>query len=264
MDDTAPVVVVTDLDGTLLDHDTYRAGPAAGAIDRLQRAGVRIVCCSAKTRAEQQVHRRELAITGPFIVENGAAVHGDDGDALVMLGLPYAQVLAGLAAAAHQVGITVRGFADMSVEELARRTGLGHEAAGRARRRDYTEAFVIDQDAGGTEPDALAAALGDQGLSLQRGARFWTASGPHDKGMAVARLRTLLAAELGRAPRLYGIGDAHNDTAMLAAVDVAMLVRRPDGRWADLPVDDLHRLDGVGPQGWVQMARRLLGDFLPG
>ena len=32
---TAPIVVVTDLDGTLLDHDTYEAGPAADAVSAL-------------------------------------------------------------------------------------------------------------------------------------------------------------------------------------------------------------------------------------
>jgi mannosyl-3-phosphoglycerate phosphatase family protein len=256
MGDSAPIVVVTDLDGTLLDHDTYEAGPAAAAVTALQDAGAVIVCCSAKTRTEQQVHRDELGIDGPFIVENGAAVHGADGAALEILGLPYDEVRRRLATAAARLGVTVRGFGDMPAAELARRTNLSEAAAQRAQAREYTEAFVVE----GPQPDAngLGAALADAGLHLQRGARFWTAGGAHDKGLAVGRLRQLLTRELGRSPMLYGLGDTYNDAAMLAAVDIPFLVQRPDGTWADLAVEGLRRLPGIGPAGWCQGADAIL------
>lgn len=251
----APVVVVTDLDGTLLDHDTYDAGPAAPRISALQEAGVVIVCCSAKTRAEQLVHRRDLAITGPFIVENGAAVCTDAGTERV-LGLGYGEVRERLAVAARALGIGVRGFGDMDVAEVAQRTNLSPAAAELARRRDHTEPFVVlDADPGEA---ALRDALGAAGLGLQRGSRFWTASGRHDKGDAVAVLRQLLAGDPARAPLLYGLGDTHNDTAMLAAVDVPLLVQRPDGAWADIDLDRYERIDGIGPAGWALAADRIL------
>ena len=247
---------MTDLDGTLLDHDTYQAGPAAPVVTRLQREGVIVVCCSAKTRTEQHVHRAELAIEGPFIVENGAAVIGDDGQPLVVLGLAYDDVRGRLARAATALGVTVRGFADMSIDELMARTNLSKAAAERARAREHTEAFVVVN----AQPDAsdLANALADVGLTLQRGARFWTTSGAHDKGVAVGWLRQYLAAELGEPPVLYGFGDTYNDAAMLAAVDVPFLVQRPDATWADLPVDGLQRLVGIGPVGWCAGASRVL------
>lgn len=253
---TAPIVVVTDLDGTLLDHDTYEAGPAADAVTALQDAGILIVCCSAKTRSEQQVHRRQLRIDGPYIVENGAAVHGDEGDALEVLGLAYSDVRHRLARAASRLGVTVHGFADMSTAELAARTNLSHDAARRAKAREHTEAFVVLGDQ--PDPDDLSAALVSVDLKLQRGARFWTAGGDHDKGKAVDRLRELLTRDLGRRPLLYGVGDSYNDVAMLAAVDVPFLVRRPDGSWADLPVHGIEHLDGIGPSGWCLGAETIL------
>jgi hypothetical protein len=45
---------------------------------------------------------------------------------------------------------------------------------------------------------------------------------------------------------------------MLAAVDVPFLVQRPDGTWADLPVDAIERLDGIGPAGWCAGADLIL------
>jgi mannosyl-3-phosphoglycerate phosphatase len=256
MDAHKPIVVVTDLDGTLLDHDTYEAGPATAAVTALQDAGIMIVCCSAKTRAEQQIHRQQLAIGGPFIVENGAAILSDDDDPLEVLGLAYHEVRSRLARAADHLGVTVRGFADMSLAELMQRTNLSEAAAIRAKAREYTEAFVVVDPE--TDPDELAAALAQADLTLQRGARFWTASGAHDKGLAVERLRQRLTRDLGDRPLLYGLGDTYNDAAMLAAVDVPFLVQRPDGSWADLPVDGLERLPGIGPAGWCQGADLIL------
>lgn len=252
---TAPIVVVTDLDGTLLDHDTYEAGPAAAKVAELQRADIPVVCCSAKTRAEQRVHRRELNITAPFIIENGAAVHDDDGP-LQAFGLEYDTVRARLRDAASHLGVRLRGFGDMDVGEVAERTNLSAAAAGLAQQRAHTEPFVVEDS--GIDEQTLRSALREVDLTLQRGARFWTASGSHDKGVAVRALRELYAARSGERPLIYGLGDTYNDAAMLAAVDIAMLVQRPDGTWADLAVDAITRLDGVGPAGWCHGADLVL------
>jgi mannosyl-3-phosphoglycerate phosphatase family protein len=214
-----------------------------------------VVFCSAKTRAEQVVLRGVLGVTGPFIVENGAAVYDDDGPVRV-LGLDYDDARARLRRAARELGVVVRGFGDMDVDEVAERTRLSREAAARARERDHTEPFVLVD--GDLDEDTLRDALARFGLGLQRGARFWTASGRHDKGDAVAVLRDVYARERGARPRVYALGDTHNDTAMLAAADVALLVQRPDGTWADLDVDGLVRVDGIGPAGWARAADAIL------
>lgn len=254
---TAPIVVVTDLDGTLLDHDTYEAGPAAAKVTALLEAGVPVIFCSAKTRAEQRVHRSDLGVTDPFIVENGAAVLDDSGPVDV-LGLEYGDVRRRLRRAARSLGVTLRGFGDMDVAEVAGRTLLSPAAAERAQAREYTEPFVVaDAGANLTQAD-LRDALGDVDLDLQRGARFWTASGRHDKGAAVGVLRERWTVEHHQRPRVYGVGDTWNDAAMLAAADVAMLVQRPDGSWADLDIDNLTRLDGIGPFGWCIGADAIL------
>lgn len=254
MSPTAPIVVVTDLDGTLLDHDTYEPGPAAAKLAELQDAGVPVVFCSAKTRAEQEVHREALGVTGPFIVENGAAVY-DDG-AVHVLGLDYDDARARLRRAARDLGVRVRGFGDMGVDEVAARTQLSREAAARARRRDHTEPFVLVD--GDVDEATLRDAFARHELGVQHGARFWTASGRHDKGDAVTVLRDLCARGRGGRPLIYALGDTHNDAAMLAAADVAMLVQRPDGTWDDLDVDGLVRVDGIGPAGWARAADSIL------
>jgi mannosyl-3-phosphoglycerate phosphatase len=66
-------LVFTDLDGTLLDSRTCSYEKSLAAINRLEQKGIPIIFCSAKTRAEQEVYRRELGLRHPFVVENGGA-----------------------------------------------------------------------------------------------------------------------------------------------------------------------------------------------
>lgn len=45
-------LIFTDLDGTLLDHDTYGYGEAREALDYIKRRRIPLILCSSKTRAE--------------------------------------------------------------------------------------------------------------------------------------------------------------------------------------------------------------------
>ncbi|MDJ0925353.1 MAG: HAD-IIB family hydrolase [Acidimicrobiia bacterium] len=234
-------VVFTDLDGTLLDHETYQPGPALPALRELLAEGVAVYFCSAKTWTEQTVIAAELDVAVGFIVENGAAVYEPDGSATVF-GTPYRLVRRKLAEAAATVGARVRGYGDMPVSEVMRHTGLDADRAEYARKREYTESFIIESG----DSYELGQAMAIRGLRLQRGSRFWTAQGEHDKGQAVGHV----IARFGDSVESYGLGDYDNDIGMLNAVDTPMLVQLPDGSWRDLPVEDMIRLDGVGPAGW--------------
>jgi mannosyl-3-phosphoglycerate phosphatase family protein len=254
-------VLFTDIDGTLVAHDTYDPGPSAGAVARLQRAGIPVVLCSAKTRAEQVALRTRLKIEDPYVVENGAGVifpvdfpgslAGEGEQELVTFGLTYREVREGLEHAAAQAGVSVQGFGDLSVEEVSNLTGLSLAGAARARTREFTETFVIEDPTPETE-NRLAERLDEYGMGMLRGARYWTALGRHDKAQAV---RYVIARyeEFGPVTS-YGVGDFTNDLGMLEAVDVPMLVQQADGTWADLDLPGLMRLKGIGPEGWPRAA----------
>jgi mannosyl-3-phosphoglycerate phosphatase len=248
-------LLVTDLDGTLLDADTYDPGPAAAALRRVLDAGIEVAFCSSKTRAEQEALARDLGVDVTLVVENGAAILPPGGPPTV-LGQPYETVRDHLRAAAEEARIEVRGYGDMPPQEVAERTGLDPEAATRARAREYSESFLVtsDEEPGGME--RLERALASRGLRMIEGARFLTACGEHDKGVAIRRL----VASLDPPPLTYGIGDHHNDVEMLEAVDVAVLVARPDGGWAAVPVDGLVRIPRAGPVGWVEAADMVLAE----
>ena len=244
-----PAILFTDLDGTLLDLETYDPGPAAAALHRVLDAGVSVYFCSSKTFVEQQAIAASLDVAVGMIVENGAAVHDTDGHTNEF-GTDYETVRTGLRRAARDAGVEFCGYADMTEQEVMRHTGLDREAALRACRRGYSESFLIEAG----EPESLATSLESQGLRLVRGARFWTVQGQHDKGVAVRFVVDRIAAAS------YGLGDHDNDLEMLLAVDRPMIVQRPDGTWRNLPVPNMTRLSGIGPAGWRQGAEVILGD----
>lgn len=234
------LAVVSDLDGTLLDHETYSADAVKPALARLAGAGIPLILSSSKTRAEIEAVQRDLGVHGPFISENGGGVFLPAAARpaarwpvrrvgpydLVAMGLPYAEVVARLHEAAQSSGVDIRGFSDMSDEDLAGDSGLSAEQARLAKVRDFGEPFRI---LGGTESDVhgFARACESLGLTLTRGGRYHHASGPHDKGAAVRILRDVLWPS-GEAVRLVGFGDGLNDAELLAQVDVPVIVRGHD------------------------------------
>ncbi len=263
MGDGPRAMVFTDLDGTLLDHHTYRWDPAVPALEALRSRGIPVVLCSSKTRAEMTEIQQALGLVGPMVVENGGAVVSTgagelearfpervDGLPARVFGRPYGELRAALERLRQEVPGTLRGFGDMDDREVARRTGLPPEKARLARRREYDEPFVWEPEPGPAEVEAARRALARWGVRLTRGGRFWHLTGGNDKGRAV---RWLVAAALeawGEPPRTLGLGDSENDVPMLLAVDRGVLVARPGGGHLSPRPGGVRTVPGVGPGGW--------------
>ena len=45
---------------------------------------------------------------------------------------------------------------------------------------------------------------------------------------------------------------------MLEAVDQPAVVRRKDGTWLELPLNNLYKARGEGPEGWVEVVNKFI------
>ncbi len=265
------LLVLTDLDGTLLDAETYSFDAAKEALDQLRARGVPLILVSSKTRAEMEPLRFQFDGQDPFIVENGAAIFAPQGyfscpweEAMlrgpyqcVELGIPYATLRVALRELEQHLGCRLRGFGDMPAEEIAERTGLSLPDARRAKQREYDEPFVADPP----HPplDAMNAFLAPKALCCTRGGRFYHLMGNTDKGRACQILIDQFRRHYGGPTVTVAVGDSLNDLPMLAIADHPMLVKKADGSHEpglDLP--RLIRLPGIGPVGWNQAILDLL------
>lgn len=264
-----PLVVFTDLDATLLDHASYSFEPARPALEALAKNGVPVVLCTSKTKAETERWRRALGNTHPFIVENGGALFVPEGTfgpavsydrieggyGVLEFGRPYAELREALAAVREATRMPLRGFGDMTVEEIAERCGFSRDYAELAARRQYDEPFI------GADPTLFGAVVrgaAAAGLSIVSGGRFHHLVGGNDKGRAVRALLDLYDAA-GEPVQSVGLGDSPNDEPMLKEVDIPILVRRPNGGHADfLHLPGLVIAPYAGPEGWREAVLSLL------
>jgi mannosyl-3-phosphoglycerate phosphatase len=242
-----PLMVFTDLDGTLIDHHTYDWTPAAPAIAALKAAGAGIVLASSKTAVEIDVLRAEMGLQAwPAIVENGAgllAAHASPGADTTQ----YAALRAALADVPNAVRRHFVGFGDMTVDTVVAVTGLTQVGAALAKQRAYSEPGLWQGDA--QDRDAFLAHLAAQNISAQQGGRFLTLS----FGATKADQMRALCKEYR--PRVtIALGDAPNDIKMLQASDYGVVIANPDR--PQLPVLDgeaegrILRTTDAGPVGW--------------
>lgn len=250
------LLVFTDLDGSLLDHDTYSWEAARPALDRLRAAGIPVIAVSSKTLAELDELRASLPLSEIRVAENGAVIA--TGDAPPEITPPeYDALRAILADLASQPGMAFTGFGDMSTEQVMAATGLSQADAVRARQRLASEPLLWQ---GSTQAlEAFKQAIRQRGLRCLRGGRFLHVLGDTDKGRAVTRIRNVYQQHSNKQVHTIGLGDGDNDKDMLMAVDHPVVIRRKDGSHLQLAQrPDALITDQAGPTGWNRAIQQLL------
>lgn len=262
-------LVITDLDGTLLDHHTYSFEEALPALDLLRHSNIPVVFCTSKTRAETELWRTRIGNRHPFIVENGGAVYlprdyfptpppgaRESGAYLALeLGAKYPELVETLRQASARSGCRVRGFAGMTAGEVAAECGMSLEQARLAQEREYDEPFtILDPD----RQDLLLEAIYAAGKNAVRGGRFHHIVGGNDKAVATGRLIALYRRVAPRV-RTIGLGDGLNDAPFLNLVDVPILLPSAHIERLRVAVPQGILAPGPGPRGWNQALLQIVG-----
>jgi mannosyl-3-phosphoglycerate phosphatase len=248
------LLVFSDLDGTLLDHQSYSWQPAAGVLRRLELAGCGVILASSKTAAEIAPLREAMGLSDwPAIVENGgglleAGADGGGGDG------PYRE----LRAAIGRLPGGFIGFGDMTAQDIADRTGLSPKDAALAQARQFSEPGLWTGSNAGREN--FIAKAREAGLLAQQGGRFLTLS---FGGTKADRMAEIIARY--RPARTVALGDAPNDLDMLTRADLGVVVANPASPGIPpLPEEADGRIRRTrlhGPAGWAEAMTALLDEL---
>jgi mannosyl-3-phosphoglycerate phosphatase len=257
------IVVLTDPDGTLLDHRAHPCVPSYKAFRVLADHNIPLVLCSSRTRAELEIIQQEFRFRHPFISENGGAVYlprgyfspsSDSADVsgydVIPFGGSHQHVVDTLRRTAEAQGIEVRGFNGMSVQEVANECGLTLAEARLAQLREFGEPFrILSSDP--AVHSRLINALRRAGLRCVNGGGFHHVSSGADVRRSVQALRSLYRQRFGRVLTV-GVSAGLTDPSLLGVVDIPIVV--PDSE-VDLArvlrkVPTARVTNATGSAGW--------------
>lgn len=266
-------IIFTDLDGTLIDHDTYSYEPAEPALELLKKHNIPLVFCTSKTRAEIEFYINKLDSPHPFISENGGAIFipkgyfdvdydytmSHENYNIIELGTVYPRLRKVLEDIKNSISAEIIGFGDLDDKGVSKDTGLDIESARLAKMREYDEAFkVVGQEE--KVADRIIGLIKSHGLNYTRGGRYWHIMGDNDKGKAVDILSDIYRKQFGNL-QTVGLGDSLNDLPMLKSVDIPYLVQKPGGKHDKSITDSkIIQVEGIGPEGWNQAIINLISN----
>ncbi|MEM9335898.1 MAG: HAD-IIB family hydrolase [Pseudomonadota bacterium] len=259
------LIVFTDLDGTLLDHNTYEWQAAKPALEQLTSRNIPLVLVSSKTYAELSGYRDELKLEYPVVAENGASIHvaGQEfPDTMAVDGAVERGELQRIYRdIKEQHGYRCEAFFELGTDGIVTQTALPPARAALANERAASEPILwLDTEARAAE---FAAKAREHGLNCVRGGRFLHLIGQTSKEKAVQQL---IDTYVDRYPSEHvlsvSLGDGPNDIGMLETTDIAVVI--PGKHRHDMTLTTQNRIvrpAAHGPDGWNEAMLALLAEY---
>jgi len=267
-DDNSQWVVISDLDGTLLNHDTYTVNGALDAIEILKINKIPIIFNTSKTYAETLIIRNQLGISDPFIIENGSCIYmpvkqftkpsssaylRDDYWAIEMgKSCKYIQdILTSISTPSS----SYTRLSQCTVDQAIELTCLTHDTASLAINREYSEPVIWHSDESHLADFKIQ--LQQYDLTTLAGGRFLHVLGGCDKGRATKKLIELYNKSL----KTIILGDSENDADMLSIADISIIVNSPSNNKLLKIITPTIRSTNCAPDGWSEAIHKALPDL---
>ena len=218
--------VVSDVDGTLMDH-SYDLTPAKDTIKILQKLSIPVILCTSKTASEVKVIRRELDLKDPYIVENGAAIYGESlkkVNGKIILGEKYETLEEILNLISKEIDYKLIPLNNLTDHEATELTGLKGNSLTLMRDRHWSMPFL-------NPPNFLEEKINicckTFKVDIFKGNRMsHLLSSNSNKGKAINSLKKY---SNNQNIQIIGLGDSPNDLPLLLNSDIKIVIPSEDG-----------------------------------
>ncbi|WP_419763603.1 MAG: HAD-IIB family hydrolase [Arcobacter sp.] len=258
-DNKTEYLIFTDLDGTLLDHKTYDFSEAKEMLDFIDKQKIPLIIVTSKTKDEVIELQKKLNISMPFIIENGAGIFipKDNTFELIALGKTYETTITTFKK--YSKNFPLKGFHQMSDAEVSLHTELPIEKAKQARKRTFSEPFILEDE---SKLEALKKIAIEDGFDVVKGGRFYhLITFGQDKAKAVKYMKSYYENLYNKSFNAIALGDGENDITMLESVDTPILIKKHDGTFINCAIKNLIKSDYIGPKGWNESLKRILNAY---
>ncbi len=241
--------VVSDVDGTLMDH-SYDLTPAIETIKTLKKLSIPVILCTSKTASEVKVIRKELNITDPYIVENGGAIYGESlkkVNGKIILGEKYELLEEILNFISKEIDYKLIPLNNLSDKDATNLTGLKGNSLDLMRDRHWSMPFLNPPN---FLEEKIKMSCKKFKVDIFKGNRMsHLLSINSNKGKAINALK-----KYANIPniKIIGLGDSPNDMPLLLNSDIRVVIPGITGPNLDLldQLKDLEYILASEPNGY--------------
>lgn len=273
------IIIFSDLDGCLLDHNDYSFTAAKPLLKELKKHGIPLIINSSKTQMEIAAIQKDMDIDLPFIIENGAAIFFSSSQSNKPFAIAneqldtidhyqikkFALFRESLLSISNRIKrkhkFQYKGFSDMSTGQIAELTQLSATDAFAASQRYFSEP-VLWQD---TQSRLMQfkQLLAEHDIELIEGGRFIHLCSQYSKGQAMQWLLEHWQQDNTANKIVIALGDSMNDVSMLNNSDYAIVIKNNGKKInANGKIQTIYS-SLPGTSGWVETLSTLLNQLIP-
>ena len=256
------IVIFTDLDGTLLDKNTFKFDKIEKYFRELLSKDIIIIPNSSKTEAELSDFNKQYNLNLSFIAENGSSIHGLN---LIHKNLPEKITLSRSADQIYEIynenipshlKDKITFILKLNSKEQQEIFGLPMDKIKLALKRDYS--LPIQFNGNEIEKNEFIKIINNAGLTVQTGGRIMNICDNVNKSKAMLKTLELINKEIDDEVITIGVGDNQNDVDMLRQSNYACLVKNEDFDSSLINIDNLIKSSEPSPNGWADVIKTAL------
>tara|TARA_Y100000816_G_scaffold114767_1_gene80349 strand:- start:1157 stop:1960 length:804 start_codon:yes stop_codon:yes gene_type:complete len=253
------IIIFTDLDGTLLNKDTFNFDEIESYFRKLLLEGIKIIPNTSKTEAELSDFNKQYNLNLSFIAENGSSIHGLN---LINANLPQKISLSKPVDQINEIYNLHTPFelkkkvifiSKLNTNEQKKIFGLPLTKIKLAMKRKYS--IPIQFNGTEVEKNQFTKIINDAGLSIQTGGRLMNICDKVNKSMALIKTLEAIRSEIKNEITTIGVGDNQNDLEMLNVTDYSCLVKNDNFDSSLINKDNLIKSSEPSPQGWADVIK---------
>ena len=253
------ILIFTDLDGSLLDKETFKFDVIKDYLKELVRNGIIIIPNSSKTEAELLDFNEQNNLDLSFITENGSSIHGLN---KIHQNLPDKIIISRTIDEIRNIyeeNISLdfknktTHILELEIEVQQKILELPLDKIKLAIKRNHS--LPIKFNGTEIEKNEFTKILKNSGLTIQTGGRIMNVCDNVNKSKAMSKALQLIRKQLGDEIITIGVGDNENDIEMIKHTDYPCLVKNDNFDSSLINIDNLIKSSEPSPLGWADVIK---------